>query len=376
MISNRLKVVTIIGTRPDIIKLSEIIKAFDVFFDHILVHTGQNYDYTLNQIFFVDLNLRMPDEFLNVVGDNLGQTMGNIISKSYELLSRIKPDAVFILGDTNSALSGISAKRLKIPLFHYEAGNRCFDENLPEEINRRIVDHISDVNLTFSSNAKQYLISEGIDKQFIFEVGSPMTEIVTSNLDKITNSTILNDLNIARDEFVLCSIHREENVDHIETFLSIMAALNRLVIEFNKDVVFSVHPRTRKKINELNISLNERIFLIDPVAFSSYCNLQINAYCVISDSGTLSEEASYFKFPAISIRTSTERPEGIEKGFFLIGNTNSDNILQSVFIAREFYNLSIEQSEVLSYTEKNVSSKIVKIIQGYVPIINKVVWRK
>jgi UDP-N-acetylglucosamine 2-epimerase (non-hydrolysing) len=195
-------------------------------------------------------------------------------------------------------------------------------------------------------------------------------------LDKITKSTILNDLNIARDEFVLCSIHREENVDHIETFLSIMAALNRLVIEFNKDVVFSVHPRTRKKINELNISLNERIFLIDPVAFSSYCNLQINAYCVISDSGTLSEEASYFKFPAISIRTSTERPEGIEKGFFLIGNTNSDNILQSVFIAREFYNLSIEQSEVLSYTEKNVSSKIVKIIQGYVPIINKVVWRK
>lgn len=376
MKTNKLKVVTIIGTRPDIIKLSEVIKAFDVFFDHILVHTGQNYDYSLNQIFFEDLNLRMPDEFLDVVGNNLGQTMGNIISKSYDLLYKIKPDAVFILGDTNSALSGISAKRLKIPLFHYEAGNRCFDENLPEEINRRIVDHISDVNLTFSSNAKQYLISEGLDKQFIFEIGSPMTEIITSNLDKITNSKILTDLNITMDEFVLCSIHREENVDHEETFLSIMEALSRIVIEFNKDVVFAVHPRTRRKINELNISLNERIFLIDPVAFSSYCKLQINAYCVISDSGTLSEEASYFKFPAVSIRTSTERPEGIEKGVFLIGNTNPNNIIQSVFISREFNNSSIEQSEVPAYTEKNVSSRIVKIIQGYVSIINKLVWRK
>lgn len=315
----KLKLVTILGTRPEIIRLSEVIKKCDKYFDHILVHTGQNWDYTLNQIFFEDLSLRNPDYYLNCVGQDLGETIGNIIAKSYKLLSELKPDALLVLGDTNSALSAISAKRLRIPIFHMEAGNRCFDENLPEETNRRIVDHIADVNLCYSEHARRYLNYEGVAKERTYVTGSPMPEVLTANLEKIKNSKILDVLGLEKGKYILLSAHREENIDIEDNFFALMNAVNAMAEHYNMPVIYSTHPRSAKFIEKREFEFHPYVRSLKPFSFSDYNHLQINAFCVVSDSGTIPEEASYFKFPAVSIRTSTERPEAMDKGNFIIG---------------------------------------------------------
>lgn len=373
---NKLKLATIIGTRPDIIKLSEIIKACDRYFEHVLIHTGQNYDYALNDIFYKDLALREPDCYLNVVGEHLGSTMGNIIAKSYEYLSAVKPDALLVLGDTNSSLSTISAKRLKIPIFHLEAGNRCFDENLPEEINRRIVDHISDVNLPYTEHARRYLLAEGIPKERIFVVGSPMPEILRTHIVKIENSQILGDLNLSKENYILISAHREENIDIERNFLSLMNAINALAESYGMPVIYSVHPRSRKFIESRNFTLHPLVREMTPFCFSDYNHLQKNAFCVVSDSGTLPEEASYLKFPAVSVRTSTERPESMDAGNFIIGSISSENVLQAVRLATQMAEDGRLGAGVGDYEDINVSTKVVKIIQSYTSIVDKLVWRK
>lgn len=372
----KLKVMTIVGTRPEIIKLSEIIKKCDKYFEHILVHTGQNYDYTLNEIFFEELGLRAPDFYLNVVGENLGQSMGNVIAKSYELMVEQKPDAVLVLGDTNSCLSVISAKRLKIPIFHLEAGNRCFDENLPEEINRRIVDHTSDVNLCYTEHARHYLYAEGIKKEQTYVVGSTMAEVLRANLENINKSKVLETLGLEKNKYILLSAHREENIDIEKNFFELMNAVNAMAENYNMPVIYSMHPRSKKYIEQRGFKFHKNVRPLPPFGFADYNNLQLNAYCVVSDSGTVPEEGSFFKFPAVSVRTSTERPESLEKGNFIIGSISTEQVLQAVDLAVSMVRNGDVGLPPSDYVDENVSVKVIKIIQSYVGIINKMVWRK
>lgn len=372
----KLKLMTIVGTRPEIIKLSEVIKKSDKYFEHILVHTGQNYDYELNQVFFENLGIRKPDFYLNVVGDNLGQTMGNILTKSYDILKQEKPDALLVLGDTNSCLSVISAKRLKVPIFHMEAGNRCFDENLPEEINRRIVDHTSDVNLCYTEHARNYLNWEGIPKERTYVVGSPMAEVLKVNKDKINSSKVLDTLGLEKGKYILLSAHREENIDNEENFMALMNAINAMAENYNLPVIYSTHPRSKKIIEIREFKFHSNVKSLQPFGFADYNHLQQNSLCVVSDSGTIAEEASYFKFPAVSVRTSTERPEAIDKGNMVIGSITTEQVLQAVEMAIEMDVNGDVGEYVPNYVDENVSMKVVKIIQSYTGIVNKMVWRK
>lgn len=371
---DKLKVMTIIGTRPEIIRLSEVIRACDRSFEHILVHTGQNWDYTLNEIFFKDLELRAPDRYLNVVGDDLGATMGNIISASYKLLKEEQPDALLILGDTNSALCAIPAKRLKIPIFHMEAGNRCFDQNVPEEINRKIVDHIADINLPYTEHSRRYLLSEGFRKEHIFVTGSPMAEVILKNRAKIESSKALEEYGVKKGEYFVLSMHREENIDIEYKFNELVVALNSLAERYNLPLVFSTHPRTWKRLEANHVSLNPLIHSVKPLGFTDYCRLQCDAKCVISDSGTLSEESSILKFPAVLLRNSTERPEVLDKGSIVIGGYTAETLLQSVAMAMDLFDG--EDRRPADYKDSNVSAKVVRIIQSYTPIINKIIWNR
>jgi len=372
----KLKVMTIVGTRPEIIRLSEIIKKFDRYFNHILIHTGQNWDYTLNQVFFEDLGLREPNCYLDSVGNNLGETMGNIIAKSYHILQQENPDALLILGDTNSALSAISAKRLKIPIFHMEAGNRCFDENLPEEINRRIVDHISDVNLPYTEHARRYLLAEGCRKEHIFVTGSPMTEVLKKHEQEIQDSTVLTELKLEKEKYILVSAHREENIDNQDKFLVLMTAINEIAERYQMPVIYSTHPRSKKFIEERQFVFHPLVRNLKPFGFFDYNKLQLNAFCVISDSGTVPEEASILGFPAVSIRTSTERPEALDKGRIILGGINKHSVLQAVELCRMMWENEEEVVAVPDYADSNVSGKVVKLIQSYTGIVNNVIWRK
>ncbi|WP_291569604.1 non-hydrolyzing UDP-N-acetylglucosamine 2-epimerase [Clostridium sp. UBA4548] len=372
----KLKVMTIVGTRPEIIRLSEVIKACDRYFDHVLVHTGQNWDYNLNDIFFEELGLRKPDHFLGVVGSDLGETMGNIIAASYKILKEEAPDALLILGDTNSCLSAIAAKRLKVPIFHMEAGNRCFDQNVPEEINRKIVDHISDINLPYTEHSRRYLLSEGFRKEHIFVTGSPMQEVLTKNMDKIQESDVLTKLGLEKENYILVSAHREENIDNDKNLFSLVDALNKVAEMYNMPIIYSTHPRSWKRIEEKNIKFNPLVRQLKPFGFIDYNKLQMNSFCVLSDSGTLSEESAMLNFPGILIRTSTERPEVLDKGSVIVGGITTEDIVQGIQLARE---MKANEEEVLlahDYKDTNVSVKVTKIIQSYVKIINKVVWNK
>ncbi len=373
----KLKLMTILGTRPEIIRLSQTIKKCDSYFDHILVHTGQNWDYALNQIFFEDLQLRAPDAYLDAAGGNVGETIGNIITKSYEFMLSEKPDALLILGDTNSALAALSAKRLKIPVFHMEAGNRCFDENLPEEINRRIVDHIADVNLCYSEQARRYLYAEGIPKDRCFVTGSPMAEVLAASRSKIENSQILNKLGLAKEQYIVLSAHREENIDNEKNFSQLMESVNALAEAYNLPVIYSTHPRSAGFIEKRQFHFHPKVRTLKPFSFSDYNHLQYHSFCTISDSGTLPEEAAYFKhFPAVCIRTSTERPEALEKGAFILGSISAEEVLQAVELAVSMADREEKISQVPDYIEENVSSKVIRIIQSYTSIINRMVWRK
>lgn len=373
---NKLKVMTIVGTRPEIIRLSETIKKMDKYFNHILVHTGQNWDYSLNKVFFEDFGIREPDFYLESVGDNLGETMGNIISKSYDLLEKEKPEALLILGDTNSALSAISAKRLKVPIFHMEAGNRCFDQNLPEEINRKIVDHISDVNLPYTEHARRYLISEGYRKEHIYVTGSPMTEVIRKYEDNIKDSNVLELLDLEKGKYILVSAHREENIDNENNFLSLMNAINEIAEHYQIPVIYSTHPRSEKIIEKRGFRFHPLVRNLKPFGFFDYNKLQLNAYCVLSDSGTVPEESAILGFPAVSIRTSTERPEALDKGVIILGGIKKEDVLQSVELCRNMWEGNEEVRPVTDYTDTNVSIKVIKIIQSYTKIVNKVVWGK
>jgi len=378
---NKLKVMTVIGTRPEIIRLSEVIKKCDRYFEQVLVHTGQNYDYTLNQIFFEDLGLRQPDYYLDAVGSDLGETIGNIIAKSYKLMGEIKPDAFLVLGDTNSALAAISAKRLKIPIFHMEAGNRCFDENLPEETNRRIVDHIADVNLCYSEHARRYLNAEGTAKERTYVTGSPMAEVLSANMEKIKASKVLEALGLEKGKYILLSAHREENIDQEKNFFALMEAVNGMAETYQIPIIYSTHPRSKKFIEQRGFQFHPLVRSLQPFGFSDYNHLQVNAFCVVSDSGTLPEEASYFNtkgmpFPAVCIRTSTERPEAIDKGNFILGSITTEQVLQAVDMAVKMNEAGDFGVDVPNYVDENVSTKVVKIIQSYTGIVNKMVWRK
>lgn len=374
--TGKLKLMTIVGTRPEVIRLSEIIKKADRYFDHVLVHTGQNYDYHLNEIFYSDLQLRAPDRYLNVVGDHLGLTMGNILAKSYEIMSELRPDALLILGDTNSALSAISAKRLKIPIFHMEAGNRCFDENLPEETNRRIVDHISDVNLPYTEHARRYLLAEGVRKEHIYVTGSPLAEVLHVHKDKIQNSAALEKLALHKGKYILLSAHREENVDIEENFFSLMNAVNALAEKYQMPIIYSMHPRSARMIERRQFEFHSLVRPLSPFSFTDYNCLQKNAFCVVSDSGTLPEESAMSRFPGVSIRTSTERPEALDKGCVIIGGIAKDQVLQAVDISVGMASEGDFGSAVPDYSEFNVSSTVIRIIQSYTRIINKKVWGK
>ncbi len=378
---SKLKLMTIVGTRPEIIRLSAVIKACDKYFDQILVHTGQNYDYTLNQVFFDDLGLRAPDYYLNAVGENLGQTIGNIIAKSYELMAEVKPDALLILGDTNSCLSAISAKRLHIPIFHMEAGNRCKDECLPEETNRRIVDIISDVNLAYSEHARRYLHECGLPKERTYVTGSPMAEVLHSNLEKIKESDILEKLGLEKKKYILLSAHREENIDNEKNFFSLMNAVNAMAQKYDMPILYSCHPRSKKYIEQRNFEFDKRVIKHEPLGFHDYNNLQMNAFCVVSDSGTLPEESSFFlscgnPIPAVCIRTSTERPEALDRGNFILAGITTEQVLQAVDTAVMMNENGDLGLPVENYVDENVSVKVVKIIQSYTSVVNKMVWRK
>lgn len=373
---SKLKLMTIVGTRPEIIRLSSTIKACDRYFDQVLVHTGQNYDYTLNQVFFDDLELRAPDHYLEAVGSHLGETMGNIIAKSYEVLLQEQPDALLILGDTNSCLSAVAAKRLKIPVFHMEAGNRCFDQNVPEEINRKIVDHVSDVNLPYTEHSRRYLLDEGFRKENIFVTGSPMKEVLDEHAEKIDNSDVLQTLDLKPQEYILVSAHREENIDNENNFMSLMNAINDIAEKYQIPVIYSTHPRSWKKIEERNFKFHPLVRQLKPFGFFDYNALQKNAFVVLSDSGTLSEESSMLKFPGVLIRTSTERPEVLDKGSVIIGGITYENLVQSVEMARAMQNNHELMIDAIDYKDTNVSIKVVKIIQSYKDIINRNTWRK
>lgn len=370
------KLMTIVGTRPEIIKMSAIIKKSDKYFDHVLVHTGQNYDYNLNEVFFKDLGLREPDYYLGVVGNNIGETMGNVISKAYNLMAEVKPDAVIVLGDTNSCLSIIAAKRLKIPIFHMEAGNRCKDENLPEEVIRRIVDVTSDVNLCYSEHARRYILQSGVKPEYTYVVGSPMAEVLKSCQKEIDASDVLERLHLQPKKYILLSAHREENIDIEENFFSLMNAVNAMAETYNMPILYSCHPRSQKMIEKRGFKFDSRVIQSQPLGFFDYNHLQQNAFCVVSDSGTVPEEGAYFKFPAVSVRTSTERPEAMDKGVFTIGSISSEAVCQAVNMAVEMHNNGDDPCEVPAYVDDNVSTKVVKLIQSYTGIINKMVWRK
>lgn len=377
----KLKLMTIVGTRPEIIRLSEVIKKSDKYFEQILVHTGQNWDYNLNQIFFEDLGLRNPDYYLEAVGEDLGETIGNIIAKSFRLMKDIRPDALLILGDTNSCLSAISAKRLHIPIFHMEAGNRCFDECLPEETNRRIVDHIADVNMCYSEHARRYLNYEGTAKERTYVSGSPMAEVLSANLEKIKNSKVLATLGIEKEKYILLSAHREENIDNENNFMELMNAVNAMADMYQMPIIYSTHPRSKKFIEARKFKFHPLVKSLQPFGFSDYNHLQLNAYCVVSDSGTLPEESSYFNskgmpFPAVCVRTSTERPEAIDKGNFIIGSITAEQVLQSVAVAVKMQKDGEVGEVVPDYMDENVSTKVIKIIQSYTGIVDKMVWRK
>lgn len=372
----KLRLMTIVGTRPEIIKMSEIIKKADKYFEQILVHSGQNYDYELNKVFFENLGIREPDYYLGVVGDNLGQTMGNVVAKSYELMRQVKPDALIVLGDTNSCLCVIGAKRLKIPVFHMEAGNRCKDENLPEEVIRRIVDVTSDVNLCYSEHARRYILDSGVKSEYTFVVGSPMAEVLNNYRSEIERSDILTRLNLKKRKYILLSAHREENIDNEGNFFSLMSAVNSMAENYDIPVLYSCHPRSKKYIEQRKFEFDKRVIQHKPLGFFDYNNLQKNAFCVVSDSGTVPEEAAYFKFPAVSIRTSTERPEAMDKGVFTIGSITSTQLLQAVDLAVSMNNEGDNAINVPSYVDVNVSVKVIKIIQSYTEIINSLVWRK
>lgn len=371
---DKLKLMTIIGTRPEIIRLSSIIKECDKFFNHILVHTGQNWDYTLNKVFFEELTLREPNYYLNCVGENLGETIGNIVSKSYNVMLKEKPDAILVLGDTNSALSVISAKRLKIPIFHMEAGNRCWDWNVSEMINRKIVDSISDINLPYTEHSRRYLIQEGIDPKTIYVTGSPMTEVLTKHKKNIEDSKILDELNLKKNNYILLSAHREENIDNENNFMNLMNSINEISKKYNMPIIYSTHPRSKKFIEKRKFKFNDNVFSLKPFGFFDYNNLQKNSFCVLSDSGTLSEESAILNFPSVLIRTSTERPEVLDKGSLVIGGIKKNDICQAIDMAvslkNENYNIPQD------YVDVNISKKIVKIIQSYTKIVNLTVWGK
>lgn len=372
----KLKLMTIIGTRPEIIRLSAVIKCADKYFNHILVHTGQNWDYTLNQVFFEDLGLREPDYYLDSVGKDLGETMGNIIAKSYEIMQKEKPDAVLILGDTNSALSAISAKRLKIPIFHMEAGNRCWDWNVSEMINRKIVDHISDINLPYTEHSRRYLLSEGIDGKTIFVTGSPMREVLRDHIEEIEKSNVLERLNLEKNKYIIVSAHREENIDNEDNFMSLMTAINDIAEKYKMPVIYSTHPRSQKFIEQRNFKFHPLVQNLKPFGFMDYNKLQKNAYCVLSDSGTLSEESAMLDFAGVLIRTSTERPEVLDKGSVVIGGITDKTVEQALELAVSMRDNKEEVVMAEDYADTNVSVKVIKIIQSYTDIVNRTVWRK
>lgn len=372
----KLKLMTIIGTRPEIIRLSAVIKCADKYFNHVLVHTGQNWDYTLNQVFFEDLGLRAPDYYLDSVGKDLGETMGNIISKSYDIMQKEKPDAVLLLGDTNSALSAISAKRLKIPIFHMEAGNRCWDWNVSEMINRKIVDHISDINLPYTEHSRRYLLSEGIDGKTIFVTGSPMREVLRDHQEQIEASDILEKLSLEKNKYILLSAHREENIDNEEHFMSLMNAINDIAEKYQMPVIYSTHPRSQKFIEKRKFKFHPLVKNLKPFGFMDYNKLQKNAYCVLSDSGTLSEESAMLGFAGVLIRTSTERPEVLDKGTVVIGGITDKTVEQALELAVSMRDNKEEVVMAEDYADTNVSVKVVKIIQSYTDIVNRTVWGK
>ena len=353
-----------------------MIKCCDKYFNHILVHTGQNWDYTLNQVFFEDLNLREPDYYLDSVGSHLGETMGNIIAKSYEVMQKEKPDAVLILGDTNSALSAIAAKRLKVPIFHMEAGNRCWDWNVSEMINRKIVDHISDINLPYTEHSRRYLLSEGLDGKTIFVTGSPMREVLRDHMDKIQASDVLDRLSLKKGKYILLSAHREENIDNEENFMSLMTAVNNIAEKYQMPVIYSTHPRSKKFIEQRDFQFHPLVQSMKPFGFLDYNKLQMNAYCVLSDSGTLSEESAMLGFPGVLIRTSTERPEVLDKGSVIIGGITGEEVEQALELAVAMKENQEDVVMAEDYADTNVSVKVVKIIQSYTEIVNKTVWRK
>ena len=372
----KLKLMTIIGTRPEIIRLSATIKCCDRYFDQILVHTGQNYDYTLNQVFFDNLKLRAPDYYLDSVGKDLGETMGNIIAKSYEVLEKEKPEALLILGDTNSALAAISAKRLKIPIFHMEAGNRCWDWNVSEMINRKIVDHISDINLPYTEHSRRYLLSEGIDGKTIFVTGSPMREVLMNHMDEINRSDVLTRMNLEPKKYILVSAHREENIDNEEHFMSLMTAINEIAEKYKMPIIYSTHPRSMKFIEKRNFKFHPLVQNPKPFGFFDYNKLQLNSYCVLSDSGTLSEESAMLNFPGVLIRTSTERPEVLDKGTVVIGGIKGNDVAQAMDLAVSMYDNNEPTVMAEDYADTNVSVKVVKLIQSYAKIVNLTVWNK
>ena len=377
----KLKLMTILGTRPEIIRLSATIQCCDRYFQQILVHTGQNYDYELNQVFFEDLGLRAPDYYLNAAGANLGETIGTIIAKSYALMQKVKPDAVLVLGDTNSCLSVIAAKRLHIPIFHMEAGNRCFDECLPEETNRRIVDVTSDVNLCYSEHARRYLNASGVAKERTYVTGSPMAEVLHENLSEIESSDIHQRLHLQKGKYILLSAHREENIDTEKNFLSLFKAVNAMAEKYDMPILYSCHPRSRKRLESSGFALDRRVIQHEPLGFHDYNCLQMNAFAVVSDSGTLPEESSFFlsvgkPFPAVSIRTSTERPEALDAGCFILAGIDAESLLQAVKMADGMQRTACFGTPVEDYTAENVSMKVARIIQSYTGIVNKMVWRK
>ncbi|MDY3925571.1 MAG: UDP-N-acetylglucosamine 2-epimerase (non-hydrolyzing) [Eubacteriales bacterium] len=377
----KLKLMTIVGTRPEIIRLSATIKCCDRYFEQILVHTGQNYDYTLNQVFFDDLGLRAPDYYLDAVGDDLGATIGNIIERSYKLMVQVKPDAVLVLGDTNSCLSVIGAKRLHIPIFHMEAGNRCKDECLPEETNRRIVDIISDVNLCYSEHARRYLMECGMPKERTFVVGSPMAEVLRANLERIEASDIHQRLGLTKGQYILLSAHREENIDTDANFAALFTAINAMAEKYDMPILYSCHPRSRKRLEATGFRLDPRVIAHEPLGFHDYNCLQMHSFAVVSDSGTLPEESSFYlsvgkPFPAVCIRTSTERPEALDAGCFVLAGIRTEQLLQSIDLAVSMQKNGSIGTPVPDYTAENVSVKVARIIQSYTEVVNRFVWRK
>ena len=373
---NKLKLMTIVGTRPEIIRLSSVIKCCDKYFDHVLVHTGQNWDYALSQVFFEDLGLRAPDHYLDSAGANVGETMGAIIAKSYEIMVSQRPDALLVLGDTNSALSAIAAKRLKIPIFHMEAGNRCWDWNVPEMTNRTIVDHIADIHMPYTENSRRYLLSEGIDGKTIFVTGSPMREVLRDMRSKIEASDVLDRLGLEPKRYILLSAHREENIDDEAAFTSLMEAVNHIAVRYGMPIVYSTHPRSRKFIEARGFEFHPLVRMLEPFSFTDYNKLQINSYCVLSDSGTLSEESAILGFPGVLIRTSTERPEALDAGTVVIGGITGPDIEQALELAVAMFDAHEEVGTVADYEGTCVSTKVVKVIQSYAKIVDITTWRK